>query len=225
MAYYLSPSLDKLRSQIVKKYGIKKSSIGWIGDAAHRARASEHNPDRDGSVDAIDVPHSTKLGLDMNVLTSQLIASGDKRLQRVIWNRRVWDPSRGWRNYTGANPHTTHAHIETTNSSQSNASDWRIPLFGYSATPKPPPKTTTPPPPPTASTTEEDDMQYLFSDGKKLWLTNGISRREVSVNPDRIKELIFLGQAKNRKLENQDWWDIPVMPDYLAEIPIKTLTR
>lgn len=220
MAYYLPPSLDKLRSQIIKKYGIKKSSIGWIGDKAHQARVSEHNPDADGSVDAIDVPHAPHLGIDMNVLVSQLIASGDKRLQRVIWNRRIWDPKRGWRNYSGANPHTAHAHIETTDAGQSNASDWRIPLFGYSATPKPPPKTTTPPPPPTASITEEDEMQYLLSDGKKLWLTNGLIRREVPVNPDRIRELFFLGQAKNRKLDDQDWWDIPVIPDYLAGIPI-----
>lgn len=235
MAYYLPPSLDKLRSQIIKKYGIKKSSIGWIGDRAHQARASEHNPDADGSVDAIDVPHAPHLGIDMNILVSQLIASGDKRLQRVIWNRRIWDPKRGWRNYSGANPHTAHAHIETTNAGQSNASDWKIPAFGYGGSNKVADKNTTPakkptttaPPPSTPSqtptTTEEDEMQFLFSDGKKLWLTNGLIRREVPVNPDRIRELFFLGQAKNRKLDDQDWWDIPVVPDYLAGIPIERL--
>lgn len=36
-------------------------------------------------------------------------------VQRIIWNRRIWDSQRvAWRSYGGINPHTDHLHIELT---------------------------------------------------------------------------------------------------------------
>lgn len=32
----------------------------------------------------------------------------------VIWNRRIWEPHRGWYAYTGRNPHTDHVHVSFT---------------------------------------------------------------------------------------------------------------
>ncbi len=35
------------------------------------------------------------------------------RISRVIFNRRIWKPDgRGWRTYTGVNPHTSHVHTD-----------------------------------------------------------------------------------------------------------------
>lgn len=33
-------------------------------------------------------------------------------VQYIIWNRRSWHCSKGWRPYTGVSPHTDHAHVE-----------------------------------------------------------------------------------------------------------------
>lgn len=42
-----------------------------------------------------------------------LIANAEKlQIQMIIWNRRSWRDSRGWRGYNGASPHTDHAHVE-----------------------------------------------------------------------------------------------------------------
>ncbi|MBU3720555.1 MAG: hypothetical protein FGM22_07315 [Burkholderiaceae bacterium] len=38
--------------------------------------------------------------------------SNTYQIQRVIWNRRIWDANGAWREYKGQNPHTDHLHIE-----------------------------------------------------------------------------------------------------------------
>jgi len=46
----------KLRKQVDKAFpGRDKRSDGWIGDRAHQARKSDHNPDKNGWVHAIDI--------------------------------------------------------------------------------------------------------------------------------------------------------------------------
>ena len=37
-------------------------------------------------------------------------------VQQVIWQRSVWTVGRGWRPYSGTDPHTGHAHVELTRS-------------------------------------------------------------------------------------------------------------
>ena len=34
-------------------------------------------------------------------------------LQYIIWNRKSWSPSNGYRDYNGVSPHTDHLHIGT----------------------------------------------------------------------------------------------------------------
>ena len=51
MSWTLAPALVQLRQELNARWpGRSKASDGTIGDAAHKARVSEHNPDADGVV-------------------------------------------------------------------------------------------------------------------------------------------------------------------------------
>jgi hypothetical protein len=102
-----------------------KVSDGWIGDAAHASRDSDHNPwvilAGVGIVRARDFTHDPIHGLDCNQLAralAALIAAGAHPACRhgayVIWNRRIFSFDRraeGWRTYTGSNAHEHHCHL------------------------------------------------------------------------------------------------------------------
>lgn len=116
----LAPSLVQLRREIDLRWpGRSKASDGWIGDTAHQARRSEHNPDPDGIVRAIDV---TAAGIDVKTVLDATIR--DSRVHYVIHARQIWSRSHGWkkRPYTGSNPHTTHIHISIRNATSERAS-------------------------------------------------------------------------------------------------------
>jgi hypothetical protein len=109
--------------------GRDKASDGSIGDTAHQHEVSDHNPDETGSVPvrdadrvnevhAIDVDDDLRVaGLSMEKVVQFLLgrcrAGTEKRLRYIIYNRRIWEASNGWkqRAYTGASPHTEHAHF------------------------------------------------------------------------------------------------------------------
>lgn len=112
---YLVPPGVSLRAEFDKTWPRRdKSSDGWVGDAQHAARLSDHNPRDDGSVLALDVDVT---GVPMARIVAFIVArcrSGrETRLQYVIYRRIIWSRSWGWvaRRYTGANPHTRHAHF------------------------------------------------------------------------------------------------------------------
>ena len=94
-----------------------RGSDGWIGDAAHQARDSDHNPDERGIVHAIDVTADLGPGASMHdvidVLLRHCRAGTEHRLTYMIYDRTIWSRSVGWRPavYTGDNPHTKHAHF------------------------------------------------------------------------------------------------------------------
>jgi hypothetical protein len=115
-----------------------RESDGTIGDSAHRASSSDHNPD--------DTPGSRTPGSDSDS-TAEVhardvtdrgpwipgwsmerivqICRGDRRLQNIIYNRRIWSASWGWteRPYSGSNPHDKHAHFGFRYGSGSGASN------------------------------------------------------------------------------------------------------
>lgn len=114
MSWRLAKSLETLRAQInAAAPGRSKLSDGTIGDAAHSARTSDHNPDSDGVVKAFDITHDPRAGVDCNAIAEALKRSGDKRIKYLIWNSRIWNPSIAgeWRAYTGGNPHNKHLHV------------------------------------------------------------------------------------------------------------------
>ena len=102
--------------------GRKKGFDGIIGDAAHAARTSDHNPwVRDGDmgvVTACDITNDPQGGCDAGALAEAIRGSNDPRVKYVIWNRHIANsatmnglPPWTWRPYTGANPHDHHVHI------------------------------------------------------------------------------------------------------------------
>lgn len=105
-------SLDRLLTQLNTLYPNRdKVSDGGIGDAAHAARESDHNPDANGVFHARDFTHDPVGGLDCNWLASQLVRHNDPRIRYIIWNHKYWAPGRNWVPYTGTNPHTHHLHL------------------------------------------------------------------------------------------------------------------
>ena len=114
MSERIAKSLDQLRSQINSSAPDRdKSSDGWIGNPAHRVRKSDHNPNKFGVVCALDITHDPARGVDCSRFAEALKSSKDSRLNFVIWNRRIWNPSDApdWTAYSGTNPHTLHCHI------------------------------------------------------------------------------------------------------------------
>lgn len=140
MSWKLAPALDQLFDDVNRLWPTRSKALdGTIGDAAHAARKSEHNPNRepgddvpDGYVTAADI---TKAGVDVARLLAALI--GDKRVWYVIHDGRIYSRTYDWvaRYYTGSNPHTHHVHVSLrqTKSACDDRSPWltntgRIPV-------------------------------------------------------------------------------------------------
>lgn len=107
--WYVAPSLNRLLAEVNNRWPNRdKKSDGAIGDAAHSARDSDHNPNSRGSVNARDFDAD---GIDPMVLVNAAIR--DRRTNYVIFNRQIWSRSRGFvpRTYSGSNPHTGHVHV------------------------------------------------------------------------------------------------------------------
>ncbi len=111
-------SLLELRDQVNAKWPTRsKDSDGTIGDEAHQHRVSDHDPDENGIVTAMDITHDPKSGCDSYLLAEMLRSAKDGRIKYIISNRKIASGSGQdhqawvWRPYTGANPHDHHVHI------------------------------------------------------------------------------------------------------------------
>jgi hypothetical protein len=119
-APFLIPCLDALRAEFNTLSPKRdKGADGWIGDTAHQASASDHNPDPTGRVLAVDIDSTGPWpGAPFTELVERIVdahrAGTDRRLQYVIWDRHIAGISSTWHweAYTGtADPHTGHAHF------------------------------------------------------------------------------------------------------------------
>jgi hypothetical protein len=138
----MTPKLCKagqqLRLQVDDNYPDRdRTSDGWIGDTRHQARPSDHNPDEQGIVRAIDIDRdlSGKAKPDlMPDLADQirLCAKSDKRISYIIFNGRIASSKKSWawRPYDGINKHNHHCHVSFTKAGDSDSSFFNIPMLG-----------------------------------------------------------------------------------------------
>lgn len=136
----LANSLVRLRDQVNAAYPNRsKASDGWIGDAAHASTPSDHNPNSQGVVNALDLTHSPATGFDAHALAERLRVNRHPNLRYIISNSRIASAGTGWnwKAYSGSNPHSKHIHISvgqpttTTRDGQSttnydNTTNWNI---------------------------------------------------------------------------------------------------
>lgn len=114
-SWRVAASLEVLRAELNELAPARSTrSDGAIGDKAHAASASDHNPNDEGVVCARDFTHDAGAGADMHRISRRIVAVRPVALKYVIWNRRIWSRARegdGWRDYAGSNPHTRHMHV------------------------------------------------------------------------------------------------------------------
>ena len=116
MNWTLAEALVTLRHEVDALFpGRSKVSDGTLGDTAHAARKSDHNPDSGGVVRAWDCTRDVVDGVDVaEFLAEWLRATRDPRVKYVIFRRRIFSSSIDawqWRPYDGLNAHEHHCHI------------------------------------------------------------------------------------------------------------------
>jgi hypothetical protein len=141
------PCLGRLRTDLNRLAPNRdKSSDGTIGDTAHQSRVSDHNDDEVGNVPIRDADGKHEVhaydadvdlrepGLTMEMVVQHIVArcrsGAEKRLRYVIFNRRIWEASNGWRQraYSGDNPHDKHAHFSSSyeTAREADTSSWHL---------------------------------------------------------------------------------------------------
>lgn len=130
---YLAPVLVRLRDDLNARWpGRDKGSDGWIGDAAHQAQVSDHNPDSTtGVVRALDID---KDGIHIPSVVASLMIHPSSNY--VIHNRRIYRRADRFkpRAYQGSNPHTSHVHGSILKGSRSEADRTEFTILKYGTT-------------------------------------------------------------------------------------------
>lgn len=120
---------------------------GTIGDAAHQATNSDHNPHYVAGVGseivtALDLTHDPAGGFDSYVFAEILRVHRDRRIEYVISNRRIFSsyatssrPAWAWGPYSGIDPHTGHVHVSALDAPISDTSTrWNLEGFTMAIT-------------------------------------------------------------------------------------------
>lgn len=142
----LVPAGIVLREQLNARFPKRdKRSDGWVGDAAHSARASDHNPDSRGWVHAIDVDEnfgtgSARDGAQAERFANELLAyalsgkPGADRIKYVVYENRVAsgtyrDKLKFWRWRKGGYGHEHHVHISFTAKAETDGRPFPLPCL------------------------------------------------------------------------------------------------
>jgi len=142
MSWKLCKAGQQLRQQVDDSYPDRdRASDGVLGDSRHASRPSDHNPDAEGIVRAVDIDRdlSGRKKPDlMPDLTDQLRLCGkrgDKRISYIIFDGRIASSKKSWawRPYDGANKHNHHCHISFTKEGDADGSFFNVPMIGGAA--------------------------------------------------------------------------------------------
>ena len=135
----LSKAAIQLREQIDDSFPDRdRTSDGWIGDSRHAHRVSDHNPDAQGWVRAIDIDRDLHRGSKPDVapdLADQLRAAckskSEQRISYIIFEGKICSPILGWkwRTYKGANKHHKHIHISFKKKADLLGEFYQIPML------------------------------------------------------------------------------------------------
>lgn len=142
-----------LRDQINKRWPKRdKRSDGWVGDSAHQARKSDHNPDKNGWVHAIDIDENMgagegRKGAVARELADQLIKLAREgkdggRLKYVVYENMIASgtyPNQFWVWRKGNWGHTQHIHVSFTEKAQRNGAKFDLPILEGKEPEKPKP--------------------------------------------------------------------------------------
>jgi hypothetical protein len=136
----LSKAAQQLREQFDDSYPSRdRTSDGWIGDTRHAARPSDHNPDVNGWVRAIDVDRDvsgrSKPDLMPDIADQiRLLCKSkkEKRIAYIIFDGRIASSKKAWawRPYEGSNKHNHHCHISFEKEADDNEAFFQIPMLG-----------------------------------------------------------------------------------------------
>lgn len=131
-----------LRDQVNKAFPSRdRKSDGWVGDASHQARPSDHNADKDGWVHAIDIDEdflgSGKGQRFASQFADELIKLAregkDKgRLKYVVYENRLASgtySNKFWVWRDGNWGHTHHIHISFTDKAENDGSPFPLSIF------------------------------------------------------------------------------------------------
>jgi hypothetical protein len=185
-----------------------RASDGSIGDTAHQNTVSDHNPDETGSVPIHDADHVNEvhaIDVDNNLRESDLTmekvvqfllgrcrSGAEKRLRYIIYNRRIWSASTDWvqKTYTGASPHTEHAHFSAsyTSSLEASTASWHL-----------------------------EDIPVALTAADKAWITSTIAAQTRAAIDSRLAE-IAKEVLNDRKLPGTETADAPNYQRNLADV-------
>ena len=137
----LSKSAIQLREQIDDAFPDRdRTSDGWIGDTRHAARKSDHNPDEQGWVRAIDIDADLfGVGVKPHIMPDfadqlRVLCKSKKevRISYIIWDCRIASPVLNWkwRNYTGTNKHQHHMHVSFKKEADLLGQFYQVPMIG-----------------------------------------------------------------------------------------------
>lgn len=131
MTWRVAESLKTLRGQINAAYPNRdKTSDGSIGDTAHSARKSDHNPNAAGVVCAIDIDEDLTPSNTVAGIVAQIQMSRDPRVKYIIYEGQITVKGdiTQWKPYHGVNPHRHHAHISVVGDARlyDDPSPWHI---------------------------------------------------------------------------------------------------
>lgn len=134
-----------LRDQLNQKFPKRdKRSDGWIGDKFHQAagRVSDHNPDKNGWVHAIDIDENMgggegRKGATAMEFANQLIkyareGKDNGRLKYVVYENMIASGTyrdKFWVWRKGNWGHTQHIHVSFTDKAKNDGSKFDLPIF------------------------------------------------------------------------------------------------
>ena len=123
MSWRVATALETLRDEVDAAAPQRsKASDGYVADAAHQKRKSDHRPcSCHAVVCAADWTHSPERGFDSDLfaewLRLQVIARREPRVSYVISDGKIFSgegqahPAGKWRPYSGRNAHIHHVHV------------------------------------------------------------------------------------------------------------------